>query len=51
VVPQGQHQNGNGERANVNGTYNGSTIFSSMLEQRIKQHSAKGAPSGGDDTG
>jgi hypothetical protein len=39
-----------GERGNVNGTYNGSTSSSSMLEQRIKQDSAKGAPSGGGDT-
>ena len=29
-----------GERPNVNGTYNGSTSSSSMLEQRIKQDSA-----------
>jgi hypothetical protein len=39
-----------GERGNVNGTYNGSTSSSSMLEQRIKQDSAKGASSGGGDT-
>jgi hypothetical protein len=36
-----------GERANVAGTYNGSTSSSSMLEQRIKQDSASGAASGG----
>jgi hypothetical protein len=36
-----------GERANVNGTYNGATSSSSMLMQRIKQDSANGASSGG----
>lgn len=36
-----------GERANVNGTWNGSTSSSSMLMQRIKQDSANGATSGG----
>ena len=39
-----------GERANVNGTYNGATSSSSMLEQRIKEDSAKGATSGGANT-
>jgi len=39
-----------GERANVNGTYNGATSSSTMLEQRIKQDSARGAQSGGADT-
>jgi len=36
-----------GERANVNGTWNGATSSSSMLMQRIKQDSANGATSGG----
>jgi len=39
-----------GERANVNGTYDGSTSSSTMLKQRIKQDSARGATSGGADT-
>ena len=39
-----------GERANVNGTYNGATSSSSMLMQRIKQDSANGASSGGANT-
>jgi hypothetical protein len=39
-----------GERPNVNGTYNGATASSSMLEQRIKQGSANGASSGGGNT-
>jgi hypothetical protein len=39
-----------GERANVNGTYNGATSSSTMLEQRIKQDSANGASSGGGNT-
>ena len=39
-----------GERANVNGTYDGSTSSSSMLMQRIKQDSANGATSGGGTT-
>ena len=39
-----------GERANVSGTYNGTTSSSSMLEQRIKQDSANGASSGGGGT-
>jgi hypothetical protein len=39
-----------GERANVNGTYNGATSSSSMLKQRIKQDSANGASSGGGNT-
>jgi hypothetical protein len=39
-----------GERGNVNGTYNGATSSSTMLEQRIKEDSAKGATSGGADT-
>jgi hypothetical protein len=36
-----------GERANVNGTWNGATSSSSMLMQRIKEDSANGATSGG----
>jgi hypothetical protein len=36
-----------GERANVSGTYDGTTSSASILEQRIKQDSAKGASSGG----
>jgi hypothetical protein len=39
-----------GERANVNGTYNGATSSSTMLMQRIKEDWAKGANSGGADT-
>jgi hypothetical protein len=39
-----------GERANVNGTYNGATSSSSVLKQRIKQDSANGASSGGGNT-
>ena len=39
-----------GERPNVNGTYNGATSSSSMLMQRIKQDSARGASSGGANT-
>jgi hypothetical protein len=39
-----------GDRANVNATYNGATSSSSMLEQRIKEDSAKGATSGGANT-
>jgi hypothetical protein len=39
-----------GERPNVNGTYDGATASASMLEQRIKQDSAKGATSGGGNT-
>ena len=39
-----------GGRANVNGTYNGATSSSTMLEQRIKQDSANGASSGGGNT-
>ena len=39
-----------GERANVNGTYNGATSSSTFLEQRIKEDWAKGATSGGGDT-
>jgi hypothetical protein len=35
-----------GERANVSGTHDGKTSSSSMLEQRIKQDSARGVPSG-----
>jgi hypothetical protein len=34
----------------VNGTYNGATSSSTMLEQRIKEDSAKGATSGGANT-
>jgi hypothetical protein len=36
-----------GIRPNVNGTWNGATSSSSMLKQRIKEDSAKGATSGG----
>jgi hypothetical protein len=39
-----------GERPNVDGTYDGATSSTSMLEQRIKQYSAKGATSGGANT-
>jgi ABC-type glycerol-3-phosphate transport system substrate-binding protein len=39
-----------GERANVNGTYNGATSSTTMLEQRIKEDSARGATSGGGNT-
>jgi hypothetical protein len=39
-----------GERPNVNGTYGGATSSSTMLKQRIKQVSARGATSGGGDT-
>jgi hypothetical protein len=39
-----------GERPNVNGTWNGSTSSSSMLMQRIKEDSARGATSGGANT-
>ena len=39
-----------GERANVNGTYNGATSSSTMLMQRIKEDWANGATSGGADT-
>ena len=39
-----------GTRSNVNGTWNGATSSSTMLEQRIKEDSARGAPSGGGDT-
>lgn len=39
-----------GVRPNVNGTWNGATNSTTMLEQRIKQDSARGAPSGGGDT-
>jgi hypothetical protein len=39
-----------GERPNVNGTYDGATSSSTMLKQRIKQVSARGATSGGGDT-
>jgi len=39
-----------GERPNVNGTYSGATSSSSMLMQRIKQDSARGASSGGANT-
>lgn len=38
-----------GVRANVNGTYDGATSSSTMLKQRIKQDSARGASSGGGD--
>lgn len=39
-----------GVRSNVNGTWNGATSSSTMLEQRIKEDSARGASSGGGDT-
>ncbi len=39
-----------GVRSNVNATWNGSTSSSTMLEQRIKEDSARGAASGGGDT-
>jgi hypothetical protein len=39
-----------GERANVNGTYNGATSSSTMLMQRIKEGWANGGTSGGADT-
>ena len=39
-----------GEKANVNGTYNGATSSSTMLMQRIKEDSANGATSGGGGT-
>ncbi len=39
-----------GTRSNVNATWNGATSSSTMLEQRIKQDSARGASSGGGDT-
>lgn len=39
-----------GERANVNGTYDGATSSSTMLMQRIKEDWANGATSGGADT-
>jgi hypothetical protein len=39
-----------GERSNVNGTYGGATSSSSMLMQRIKEDSARGATSGGANT-
>ena len=39
-----------GLRPNVNGTWNGATSSSSMLMQRIKQDSARGATGGGANT-
>ena len=39
-----------GGRSNVNATWSGATSSSTMLEQRIKQDSARGATSGGGDT-
>lgn len=39
-----------GVRPNVNGTWNGATSSTTMLEQRIKQDSARGATGGGADT-
>jgi hypothetical protein len=39
-----------GERANVSGTYTGATSSSTMLEQRIKEDSARGAAGGGGNT-
>jgi hypothetical protein len=37
-------------RSNVNATWNGTTSSSTMLMQRIKEDSARGADSGGGDT-
>lgn len=39
-----------GVRSNVNATWTGATSSSTMLEQRIKEDSARGAASGGGDT-
>lgn len=39
-----------GTRSNVNATWNGQTSSSTMLEQRIKEDSARGATSGGGNT-
>lgn len=39
-----------GVRSNVNATWNGTTSSSTMLQQRIKEDSARGAASGGGDT-
>lgn len=39
-----------GTRSNVNATWNGQTSSSTMLEQRIKEDSARGAASGGGNT-
>jgi hypothetical protein len=39
-----------GGRSNVNATWSGATSSSTMLEQRIKEDSARGANSGGGDT-
>lgn len=39
-----------GARSNVNATWNGTTSSSTMLMQRIKEDSARGADSGGGDT-
>jgi hypothetical protein len=39
-----------GGRSNVNATWNGTTSSSTMLMQRIKEDSARGADSGGGDT-
>ena len=39
-----------GVRPNVNATYDGSTASTSMLKQRIKEDSARGATSGGGNT-
>jgi hypothetical protein len=39
-----------GTRSNVNATWNGQTSSSTMLEQRIKEDSARGANSGGGNT-
>jgi len=39
-----------GVRSNVNATWNGTTSSSTLLQQRIKEDSARGAPSGGGDT-
>ena len=39
-----------GTRSNVNATWNGTTSSSTMLMQRIKEDSARGADSGGGDT-
>jgi hypothetical protein len=39
-----------GVRPNVSGTWDGTSSSTTMLEQRIKQDSARGATSGGADT-
>lgn len=39
-----------GIRSNVNGTWSGATSSTTMLQQRIKQDSARGATTAGADT-